>query len=111
MDEILWKMGRVTGITKGTYANLDICNVGGGASATWEHAVILPRDIFARAGDSGSLLFNGSGDVRGIIFSGSRNCDVAYFTSTRDLLEDIRHIVGLRDIDEIRLKTDDYENP
>lgn len=67
----------------------------------WEHAVTKSPGAFLELGDSGSLLFNVSGDVLGILFGASEKGDIAYFTATGDLLQDIRSITGAL---EVRMK-------
>jgi hypothetical protein len=99
------KIGRATGFTQSKYSGLRACSVAkrrvNGADVefeTWEHVVSLPGDIFLQHGDSGSLAFNNDGKVVGLLFGGSYTGDTAYFTSTSDLLADIRKVTGLNEI-------------
>ncbi|KAL2852085.1 hypothetical protein BJY01DRAFT_244698 [Aspergillus pseudoustus] len=101
----LFKVGRATGFTKGKYHGLRSCTVAkrfvNGLEQefkTWEHVVSAPGDIFLFPGDSGSLVFNMDGEVVGMLFGGTWCGGVAYFTSTKDLLHDIRKLTGLKDI-------------
>lgn len=102
------KIGRVSGLTHGWYSALQSCVLENEtkdghtvARKTWEHVVAKPSGVFLKLGDSGSLLFNDSGDVLGILFGASERGDIAYFTATRDLLQFIRSITGVL---EIRMK-------
>lgn len=111
MEDVLFKVGRVTGLTEGMYANLKVCRVARRIMngneieiPTWEHAITVPRGPFIESGDSGSLILTGQGDVQGIAFGGSEMNDIGYFTSARDLLEDIKHFTDLKDIKDIRVK-------
>ncbi|KAL4779658.1 hypothetical protein BJX76DRAFT_365088 [Aspergillus varians] len=98
-DEEVYKIGRATGFTTGTYANLKVCHIAGQVDKTWEHAVVVPQGgSFLAEGDSGSLLFNFTGTVMGMFFGGSNTGDIGYFTSTQDLLEDIKRITGATEI-------------
>lgn len=110
---MLFKLGRVTGYTDAMYANIKTCQIAThiidgeeGFLHSWEHAFTVRSDFpFVEEGDLGSLLVTlPICEVRGIIFGGSQNRDIGYFTSTQDLLEDIKHIMGLKDIKDIRLK-------
>lgn len=102
------KIGRVSGFTRGWYSALQSCVLDNEtrdghtvARQTWEHVVTRPSGAFLEPGDSGSLLFNTVGDVLGILFGASEKGDIAYFTATCDLLQDIRNITGAL---EIRMK-------
>lgn len=102
------KIGRVSGLTHGWYSALKSCLLSNETKdghtvvrQTWEHVVTKPSEAFLELGDSGSLLFNTSGDVLGILFGASEQGDIAYFTPTQDLLQDIRSITGVL---EIRMK-------
>ncbi|KAL3476119.1 hypothetical protein BJX99DRAFT_258822 [Aspergillus californicus] len=71
---------------------------------TWEHVMLWPGHLVTQEGDSGSLAFDSDGVVLGMLFGGMGTHDVGYFTATRDLLADIEHITGAK---EIRLRYDD----
>lgn len=104
----MYKIGRVSGFTRGRYGVLQSCFLtnetkdGHTASRqTWEHVVTQPSGAFLELGDSGSLLFDATGDVLGMLFGASYKGDISYFTATADLLQDIKSITGAL---EVRLK-------
>lgn len=107
LDEELFKTGRATGHTNATYGNLAICHIAtktvNGKEEyvpTWEHVLLSIRggDPIVDSGDSGSLVFDSIGVVLGMIFGGNGQCNLGYFTATRDLLSDIKHITGVQEI-------------
>ncbi|KAL4915992.1 hypothetical protein BDW62DRAFT_218972 [Aspergillus aurantiobrunneus] len=108
IDEPLYKVGHPTGLTRGTYGNLDSCHVAkrvvNGKEVdleTWEHTIVWPNHLVVQGGDSGSLVFGASGFVVGMIFGGAGSEDTGYFTATRDLVPDIQRITGAS---EVRLR-------
>lgn len=102
-DEKLFKIGRATGYTDGTYGNLDICHIAtktvNGKKEdvpTWEHVLLGIKD--GDPGDSGSLVFDEVGVVLGMIFGENGKGNLGYFTATRDLIADIKRITGVQEI-------------
>lgn len=113
LGQKLFKVGRSTGTTHGEYGNLKTCKIAvtivNGEEElipTWEHVLlrgesenqVLGGDRVVESGDSGSLVFNKSGFVLGIIFGGNSDENLGYFTATRDLIADIKHITGVQEI-------------
>ncbi|KAL2837473.1 hypothetical protein BJY01DRAFT_251433 [Aspergillus pseudoustus] len=106
-----------TGCLSVEYANLQVCliirKVADGEAVilpTWKHIVILPHQTpFAREHDSGTMVVDTFGGVYGMIFatSGTGNCDLGYFTSTEDLLDDLGHAAGVRSIRFLDREFDD----
>ncbi|KAL5342149.1 hypothetical protein BJX70DRAFT_386274 [Aspergillus crustosus] len=96
IDQDLFKIGRATGYTEAKYGNLCTCKITtrivNGKEVhipTWEHVMLWLGQLAIQDGDSGSLVFSHDG------------ADVGYFTATRDLLADIKHITGVK---EVRLR-------
>ena len=107
-----FKVGRATGTTNGTYGNLKSCRIAtrtvdGNEEyvPTFEHVMLADDKELIRQGthvvaqgDSGSLVFDKTGSVLGIIFGGNGTENIGYFTATRDLISDIKHITGAQEI-------------
>ena len=75
------KSGRTSGLTTGTItdvdADVDVANASGG-SDTFHHAGQIEfegDDGMVQAGDSGSLLLDGSGNVVGLVYAGNGDGD------------------------------------
>lgn len=107
LDEELFKIGRATSHTNAKYGNLKSCNIAtktvNGKEEyvpTWEHVFLGIKGGFpvVDSGDSGSLVFDEVGVVLGMIFGGDGKSNFGYFTATRDLLSDIKHITGVQEI-------------
>jgi hypothetical protein len=114
--EMLFKLGRASGLSSAPYSGLDTCKIASRVSngqtvylETWEHTFTHGRGsgkFVCRPGDSGSLVFNKDKKVVGLFFGGSDTQDVGYFTSTRDLFDDIKRSIG---VTKIRLLGDQGE--
>ncbi|KAL4804891.1 hypothetical protein BDV18DRAFT_161295 [Aspergillus unguis] len=109
-DEKVRKISPVAGQTTGTYSRLKTCHIipqpmAATAMIHWEHTVTLSCHglPIVEASDLGSLIFDSDSMVVGILFAGSSNGDLAYFTSTQDLLEDIALVTGVS-VEDIRLR-------
>lgn len=109
-DKPVHKIGRASGPTTGMYSGLKSCliaeEVVNGVKKTvmtMEHTATMAKGPFIKSGDSGCLAFCLGGTVSGLFFGGSNDGRIGYFTSTRDLLADIRMVTGVAE-DEIRLK-------
>ncbi|KAL4925541.1 uncharacterized protein BDV17DRAFT_300296 [Aspergillus undulatus] len=105
MDQRLFKIGRVTNCTSGTYGVLKSCNIVrrtvNGAVIhipTFEHVISHPGHRVVEEGDSRSLVFSANGVVLGMISSGNGSNDLGYFTATKDLLTDIKNITRAKDV-------------
>ncbi|KAL4982042.1 hypothetical protein BDW68DRAFT_182932 [Aspergillus falconensis] len=90
MDEKIYKIGRGTGYTQGTYGNPKtyriVTRTVDGEEVelpTWEQVMLQAGGAVVQTGDSGPLIFGR---------------DVGCFTITRDLLAYITHITGVQEI-------------
>ncbi|KAL4786918.1 hypothetical protein BJX76DRAFT_354731 [Aspergillus varians] len=105
LDDELYKVGRATSYTLGYYSKLKSCHIATRIInskevdvKSYEHVVVRSGHTVAQEGDSSSLVFNNNGFVLGMIFGGNGSYDLGYFTSTRDLLADIKNITGANDV-------------
>ena len=103
----LYKNGRRTGYTEGSYNRLSECLIAEVTNgdevtheATMEHCVTVgyADGPFSLAGDSGALVFNVFGQVVGLLFGGAEQHSRSYFTHVDDLFGDIKEKVGATDI-------------
>jgi hypothetical protein len=111
--ETVYKIGRTTGVTKGTVnelrstKNLKSWEVQGKNQSRYPTAqvwTILSKSkekLFCEPGDSGSAVFTLGGNFKGLLVGGfcELNQDVAYFISGCDIFEDIKEITGADEVD------------
>jgi len=109
-DMPLFKRGRATGFTAGTYAGVNVTllhswkatDQGMKWQVSRDHTVTaVPtrcdfQPCFGRRGDSGAAVFNAFGEFVGIFFGGNDATNNSYFTSAQDLFEDIRKLTGAK---------------
>ncbi|KAL3481750.1 hypothetical protein BJX99DRAFT_253276 [Aspergillus californicus] len=73
------------------------------------HTIVPGRTAFVLDGDAGAVVCGLAGDVVGLLFGGSVEGNIAYFTSTQDLILDIKRVTGATDV---RLHgEEDYPEP
>ncbi|KAJ9295969.1 hypothetical protein DTO271G3_5544 [Paecilomyces variotii] len=102
----VFKAGRTTGYTQGTYNSLEsaviadkIVNGETVRTYTLEHAVCGRHgQCFGDQGDSGSFVFTYSGTVIGTIFGGNTDRPISYFTHIVDIFNDIKKITGASNV-------------
>ncbi|KAJ9265169.1 hypothetical protein DTO212C5_6843 [Paecilomyces variotii] len=102
----VFKAGRSTGYTQGTYNGLEsaviadkIVNGQTVRTRTLEHAVCGRHgQWFGDRGDSGSFVFTYSGTVIGMIFGGNTDRAISYFTHIFDIFNDIKKITGASNV-------------
>ncbi|KAL3482730.1 hypothetical protein BJX62DRAFT_245590 [Aspergillus germanicus] len=96
-DQSLWTIGRNFNV-RWEYANLKVYHISRPTAEgtkppilTWEHAMIRNGHIgpLGDERDSGALVLDQVGWTRGMVFGGSMSGDLVYFTSARDLVDDI----------------------
>ncbi|KAI9370390.1 hypothetical protein BJX61DRAFT_515745 [Aspergillus egyptiacus] len=108
----LFKVGYTSGFRHGQYGGLAECRVATCVSdvgrvekitVTFEHTILArrPTDLIAQPGDSGALVFNLIGGVVGLLFGVAGDGERGLFTHSRDLLESMREVTGVK---EIRLR-------
>jgi hypothetical protein len=111
--ETVYKIGRTTGVTKGTVnelqstKNLKGWEVQGKNQFRYRTAQVWtilskPKEkLFCEPGDSGSAIFTLGGNFKGLLVGGfcELNQDVAYFISGCDIFEDIKEITGADEVD------------
>lgn len=111
MDQTLYKNGRQTGYTKGTYSGLKerkiarkIVNGEEVVEPILERCVVVgaSENVFSKGGDSGSIIFDENGRAFGLLFGGAEDNSRTFFTHVHDLSADIRRITGAS---KIRMKS------
>lgn len=102
----VYKAGRSTGYTKGTYSDLESAHVATVIKdgkevikVTKEHCITGDNGkYFSLPGDSGSLVFNRRGEVLGLLFAGSEQRPISYFTHVTNLFADIKKVTCATDV-------------
>lgn len=88
MYEKLFKKGRTTDQTWGTYSGFEVdLNFGFGLQKAW--TVLGSGNIFLDDGDSGSFLYNCAGQLVGLAFGGPVDRNFGYFIPIKYVFDEI----------------------
>ncbi|KAL3450776.1 hypothetical protein BJX65DRAFT_304931 [Aspergillus insuetus] len=97
-DQSLWTIGRNTSNVRWKYTDLKVYHISRPMTdgrkqpiLTWEHAMVRNGHVgpLGDERDSGALVLDQVGRAIGMVFGGSMSGDLVYFTSARDLVDDI----------------------
>lgn len=106
-DTTVFKVGRSTTYIAGYYSSLKdarISQVSNAAGvlvmkATLEHSVTgMSGKHFSDLGDSGAMVFQGSGALVGMLCDGCIEHPISYISLAEDLFDDIKRVTGATDV-------------
>lgn len=103
----LYKAGRTTRFTSGSYGNLKSVFFHRKMEEdkeiqweTFEHNITGPPtgEWFSESGDSGAFIVDKGSKVVGLLFGGAERNNVTYFTHIDDVFDDIKMVTGAIDV-------------